>query len=243
MPSIAIRLILPLFFYNMTTAIIYSLFPDSPLESTALSALLTTPVLTYIYIKDQKHRSLKKTRLRLLPIPAFGVSLCLFLNAIITALNLPQASLAYQEAARVIYSPPFAIQILATALIIPIAEELIFRGMIFAPIRDKLPLLPSACISALLFGLYHGNLPQGVYGFFIGIAAAWLYEIYKSLTATILLHISANLFSLCVTQTPFFPQLFTAPTTLVATAIISGALSIICGVWIYQKNTLKEDIL
>ncbi|MFT4106405.1 MAG: CPBP family intramembrane metalloprotease, partial [Lacrimispora sp.] len=246
MPSIPLRLILPLFFHTAITTAIYLLTPLGPLESTAISALLCTPALACIYTKDQTLRPLTPSpSIHLLPIPAFGASLCILLNTIITALNLPQNSPAYQEAAKAIYSPPFTIQLLSTALIIPIAEELIFRGMIFAPIRDKLPFLPSACISALIFALYHGNLPQGVYGFFIGIAAAWLYELYKSLSAPMLLHISANLLSLCITQTPFFPKLFTAPTqlTLAATAIIFAALSIICGIWIYQKNTLKEDIL
>lgn len=247
MPSILLRLILPIFFHTAITTALYLLLPLGPLESTALSALLCTPALAYIYTKDQTLRPPTPSipRPRLLPIPALGAALCLLLNTIITALNLPQNSLAYQEAASAIYSPPFLLQLLSTAFIIPIAEELIFRGMIFAPFRDKLSFLPSACISALIFALYHGNLPQGVYGFFIGIAAAWLYELYKSLAAPILLHISANLLSVCITNTVFLTPLFTAPTrlTLTATAIISAAISTICGIWIYQKNTLKEDIL
>ncbi|WP_333647736.1 CPBP family intramembrane glutamic endopeptidase [Lacrimispora sp.] len=250
MPSILLRLILPIFFHTAITTALYLLLPLGPLESTALSALLCTPALAYIYTKDQTLRSLPTPSPslpwpRLLPIPAFGAALCLLLNTIITALNLPQNSPSYQEAASAIYSPPFILQLLSTALIIPIAEELIFRGMMFAPFRDKLSFLPSACISALIFALYHGNLPQGVYGFFIGIAAAWLYELYKSLTAPILLHISANLLSVCITNTDFLTPLFAAPTstTLTITAIISAAISIVCGIWIYQKNTLKEDIL
>ena len=43
-------------------------------------------------------------------------------------------------------------------------------------------------LSALMFGLYHGNLVQAIYGFVLGYLAVYIYEKYGSLKASILFH-------------------------------------------------------
>lgn len=247
MISIILHLILPMFFYTAVTTALFLYLNLGALVATALSALLASPVLYYFYYLDQKRRGY---------IPAagfslhgclayiliFGMALSVLGNYMVEALGLTEMSVSYKEAESYLYSPPFPVQVLASGLVIPFAEEVIFRGLGFASLREKLPFWLSAVLSAALFGLYHGNLPQGVYAFFIGLALAWLYEVSGTLPAPYLFHVSANLLSLFVMNTGRLNSLFHTDRRPVLAAA-SAAVSVICAIRIYGKNNLKEDIV
>lgn len=250
MTGIILHLLLPLFTYTLTTTFLYLAVPIEPLLATGLSAALNIPVLLWIYFYDQKRRGYSPSESRkpgsgLIFIFLLGASLCILGNSIVELMGLTRISKAYQEAANALYTPPIVIQLAASGFIIPAAEELIFRGMIFASLRDKFSFGLSAVVSAGLFGLYHGNLPQGVYAFLIGLTAAWLYERTKALLAPCMLHISANLFSLFITNTKLSDFLFQREHAVVTAAVIAAAVVVtaICFVRIYRKNNLKEDIV
>ncbi len=247
MISTILHLILPMFFYTAITTFIYLNLNLPPLETTALSAILVSPILYYFYSADQKHRGhppLTRFKLHgsLIYILIFGVSLCIFGNYMVDALRLTERSVSYKEAENNLYSASYPLQILASGILIPFTEEIIFRGLGFAALREKLPFWLSAALSAALFGLYHGNLPQGVYAFLIGLAVAWLYEISGTLLAPYLFHVSANLLSLSIMNTGRLNTLIRADRKPVLAAV-SAAVSVICAIRIYQKNNLKEDIL
>ncbi|MDF2886055.1 MAG: Abortive infection protein [Lacrimispora sp.] len=250
MIAIILHLILPLFTYTLATTFLYLAVPLDPLMATGLSAALNIPVLLWVYFYDQKNRdysmteSLKPSN-SLVSIWLLGAALCILGNSVVEVMGLTRISKAYQEAANALYSPPFALQLLASGFIIPAAEELIFRGMMFASLRDKFSFGLSAVVSAGLFGLYHGNLPQGVYAFIIGLAAAWLYERTKALSAPFMLHISANLLSLFITNTELSGLLFQKEHAAITVAVValSVVVTVLCIVRIYWKNNLKEDIV
>lgn len=245
-----LHLILPVFFYTMITTLLYLGLELGALEATAISAVITIPVLIYVYSKDQKRRGESgRDGLNLggcfAYVVLFGSSLCILGNFIVESMGISEMSKAYEEAANFLYSPTFAVQILASGFVIPIAEELIFRGMIFASLKDRLPFLVSAFLSAGIFALFHGNLPQGVYAFLLGFAAAWLYQTTKSLLAPCVFHISANLLSLFVTNAGVAELLFQTENLAVTTVVVGGfaALSVFCIIRIYWKNNSKEDIV
>ena len=174
MISNILHLILPMFFYTAITTFIYLNLNLPPLETTALSAILVSPILYYFYSADQNHRGhppLTRFKLHgsLIYILIFGASLCIFGNYMVDAFRLTERSVSYKEAENNLYSASYPLQILASGILIPFTEEIIFRGLGFAALREKLPFWLSAALSAALFGLYHGNLPQGVYAFLIGL--------------------------------------------------------------------------
>ncbi len=250
MITIILHIILPLFFYTTITTVLFLCLNLGALEATALSAAVVSPILYYFYRRDRKQLGIhpaadRKLRGCAVDILVFGAALCVFGNYIIEALGLTELSAAYEEAAKALYAPPFPVQILASGILIPAAEELIFRGMFFASLRGRLSFLPAAVLSALLFGLYHGNLPQGVYAFLIGMAAAWLYEAGKTMIAPYLFHASANIASLCITNIALLGSLFDTENKAVTSVMVaaSAAVSVICAVRIYWKYNLKEDIV
>lgn len=74
----------------------------------------------------------------------------------------------------------------------PLAEEMLFRGMIYGKLRRAFSVWPAAVISALLFGLFHANWVQGVYAAIFGIILAYIYEKTQTIWGSCLLHVVFN---------------------------------------------------
>lgn len=87
---------------------------------------------------------------------------------------------------------PVVLLVLAVGLVGPVAEEVIFRGMVFGVLRRRWGFLASALVSAVIFGLPHGPvtaLPTAILGFYL----AWQTEQDRSLVGAITLHVLNNL--------------------------------------------------
>lgn len=83
--------------------------------------------------------------------------------------------------------------------IAPVAEELIFRGISLQSFQRaftfKHSKAASVLASALLFGVFHGNIIQFCYALPAGILLAMLTDWSASLTPAIILHIITNMSS------------------------------------------------
>jgi len=80
-----------------------------------------------------------------------------------------------------------------SGIIVPVAEELLFRGVVFRWLRQRFAFWPSAVASAALFGWVHVWLDAMVAAGVMGIILAWLYERSRSLAPAILTHQAFNL--------------------------------------------------
>lgn len=89
---------------------------------------------------------------------------------------------------------PAWLSIVAMVLIAPICEELIFRKLMFEPLRS-LGDLSAVLLTALAFALFHVNLYQMVYAFFAGLVFGCVVLLTGSVWDTILLHMLVNGFS------------------------------------------------
>lgn len=74
----------------------------------------------------------------------------------------------------------------------PLFEEILYRGMILGAM-SKYGELPAALLSALCFGLMHGNIPQAVAAFGTGLAYAMLAISCGSIMPSVVIHILNNL--------------------------------------------------
>ena len=93
-----------------------------------------------------------------------------------------------------IYNMNIFLAIFIVSIIIPLTEELLMRGYIFNSLRYIFNDYVGIILSALLFGIIHGNITQGIYAFFVGIMLAAIYRIYKNLKYCFIFHILANFF-------------------------------------------------
>lgn len=76
--------------------------------------------------------------------------------------------------------------------IVPFAEELFFRGILYQWLKDKAGVWIGIIGSSLVFGLLHGDLPIAGATFVMGIILAWLFERSNSLWPSITIHIVNN---------------------------------------------------
>lgn len=111
------------------------------------------------------------------------------------------------------------VMLLAVMFAAPIGEEFLFRGLIFRYSKRCLPPWIAIVFQALLFGVYHGNLIQGVYAFLLGIVLGLLAYKFKSVLPGIILHMVINISLLFV---PGF--LFETTTRCILTAVIAGII-------------------
>jgi membrane protease YdiL (CAAX protease family) len=79
---------------------------------------------------------------------------------------------------------------------VPVAEEVLFRGVLYGWLRQKRGIAASALISAAVFALAHANPQVAVQIFFIGAALAYLYERSGSLIPAMVTHMTINVTSL-----------------------------------------------
>ncbi len=80
---------------------------------------------------------------------------------------------------------------LYAGIIGPIAEELVYRGFVMRALERHGKVL-AILVSSILFGVMHGNLPQSLFAFCVGLVLGYV-AIEYSLIWSIVLHILNNL--------------------------------------------------
>ncbi|HXS46855.1 MAG TPA: type II CAAX endopeptidase family protein [Solirubrobacterales bacterium] len=86
------------------------------------------------------------------------------------------------------------VQVLLIVIAAPISEELCFRGMLFGGLRERLPRLSAALLSAVIFGGLHALTGISAVPPLIafGLVLALLYEKTGSIVPGIILHMLNN---------------------------------------------------
>lgn len=114
------------------------------------------------------------------------------LNLLFDLTGITNSSAAYQAVAESQLSASLAVGLICYGIVTPLAEELIFRGIVYNELKRSYRLPLAMVVSALLFGLYHMNLIQGGYGFIMGLLMVYLYEYFGSFLWPVLVHMLAN---------------------------------------------------
>ena len=111
------------------------------------------------------------------------------------------------------------VMIFAVILVAPIGEELLFRGLIQSyGLKNFAPVLAIG-LQGLIFGLYHGNIIQGIYAFIMGVVLGLIAYKLGSIIPSMILHISVNGSLFLVPQ-----ALYQGTTKTVITTILSGLM-------------------
>lgn len=167
---------------------------------------------------------------------------CVFFNNLLEISGITSMSDSFEEISEEIYSVSVWVQILCVGLAAPVVEELIFRGMGYGRLRRVMGIVPAVIISSLVFGLYHGNLVQAVYAFFLGIMMALVYEHFDGLIPAIWFHIAANLMSIALSSLGGrCPSFFEGNFYLAGGTIISGLVTAggICAIYDRKRRIRK----
>lgn len=82
--------------------------------------------------------------------------------------------------------------VICVCILAPIGEELIFRGLTFRILKKAVPWQAALIVQAVLFGVYHLNLVQGIYATVLGLCFGYLAYKYGSIIPGIFLHMVIN---------------------------------------------------
>lgn len=112
----------------------------------------------------------------------------------------------------------------------PVFEEVLFRGFIQTELMRGFPSPAAIVISSLIFAVFHGNLFQSTFVFFVGLCLGFCFYKTGSLLTSIILHIIFN--SSAALQ---YLALMLPPWALVIEAVI-GAAAIYLGIRLVKRK-------
>lgn len=174
---------------------------------TGLTGLLAMIPCLWFYSRDRAARKIgglvtsqKPWQLKIpemLLLLGMGAAFSQFANMLVGILQSVLNYQEYQESMdQLMEGKQMWFLILSMGIIAPLAEEIVFRWLIYLRLRDYMRMGAAAVISGLIFGIYHGNLVQAVYASLLGIVFAYILDISGCLWSSVLLHMGANIWSL-----------------------------------------------
>ena len=176
----------------------------------------------------------------ILAIALSGAALALAMNNIISLTPLPIWFTGYEDTNEILYSGGLLLQILSAGIFACAVEELSMRGVVYQRMKRYWGKRKAMILSAALFGIYHLNVVQAVYAFFLGLFFVWLYERYDSLWASILGHISANLFVILLSESGLFDNVYQSMVSFCLTTCIAILIFYYGFRWMKQTNPLID---
>lgn len=128
--------------------------------------------------------------------------------------------------------------IVYSCIIAPISEELIFRGVTLGYAKKAMSVVTAVCLQAILFGIFHMNMIQGIYAAFLGLFLGYLCETGGTILISIVFH---AFFNICGTffssymfygsEKPFFFMLW----------LTVGVLLTYAGIFLFQHGIAIRD--
>ena len=213
-----------------------------------LAVAITVPTY-YLFYQERRQElftfvSLRSIRPLSVPVLVlFGCSLSYMLAIILTFLSqldvFSKVFNNYEQVSEMIFGGSFVLTLLSVGIIGPIFEEILFRGLVFGELRKITKVKVALVLQALLFGIYHLNVVQGVYAFILGLIIGFVYYRSNSIFAPIIIHVSINSLSVIIDEA------FTASQMeswgLVIT-VASLALFVLTGTFILASKSFKHGM-
>lgn len=142
------------------------------------------------------------------------------LNVAFAFFGMIEESEAYQQVALRQYGAWLPLGLLCYGMIAPIAEEMVFRGLIYHEVRRFMKMPSAMIISAALFAMYHGNTVQGLYAFALGLLMVYAYEYFGDFRVPVGMHMGANVL------------VYLLSATEIARGLINPLTCIVCLIWL-----------
>lgn len=98
-----------------------------------------------------------------------------------------------------LFAGQFPVQLVGIGILVPIMEEVMFRGLVYNRLKDYNKKWMSMLVSCVMFSLYHGNLVQILFAFPMSMLITAVYEKYDDLRAPVCFHVAVNVSSVLIT--------------------------------------------
>lgn len=167
-------------------------------------------------------------------------------NILFLMFHLTESSETYVRVAEHQYGVMFPAGLFLYGIVSPFAEEVVFRGIIYNRMKrlcgtfsdeNHSSYIAPLILSSLLFGVYHGNIVQMLYGFLMGMLIAYVYEACGRFGYAFLFHAAANVVIYVITGNPSLYERFMTPRTGLVFAVIAAMLlSLLSRSWPFRSS-------
>ena len=99
----------------------------------------------------------------------------------------------FESAMEYFESLPIVILLIETCIIAPIFEEVLYRGILLKGLINKYNSKIAIVYSALIFGIAHLNIPQGINAFLLGLILGTVFYYTRSIYLCMIMHFVNNL--------------------------------------------------
>lgn len=161
-------------------------------------------------------------------------------NNLLGMVRIAEYSASYSQVTETFYTGRILLEIAALCIVIPVVEELLYRGIVCGRIWDWLGIRAAFIGSALIFGLVHMNLVQFVYAAVFGLLLACLAEVTGNLSGAVAAHMAANLTSVLRAETQVFKFMEQSQILSVFVMIVLFAAAGAGVWWLWQKKGSQE---
>lgn len=169
---------------------------------------------------------------------ALGIALNYITIAVL--MLLPDSIMSgYAESSSVLDTENGILTMIGTAIAAPIIEEVIFRGLIFDRLKKGMPVVLAGIISAVAFGLAHGQIIWICYAGILGLILAYVYHKTGSIKATIAIHMAYNSNSVILQILPFHVSV-TVKFVIAAISVVAIPVGIIVAKKLREKNDVAD---
>ena len=95
---------------------------------------------------------------------------------------------------------PIVVSIICTAILGPILEEILFRGIVYNKLKEFNKNMTAIILCSIIFGVFHFDIVNSIYAFGVSFMFIYLYEKYNTLYAPILMHVILNLSTILIVK-------------------------------------------
>lgn len=250
-------IIYPVFVYFLICQIVnilLGLFPAAgqidAVKRQGLGSLVAFVVLYLYFVRGEGTKSGEKKRIFAVPVSGkllIGMVAAVLLlgcagvgmNNLLALTSLKQLSEGYQTVEQAFYSSGLGWELLALGIVTPVAEELLYRYIVFYRLRSAAGRMSAVVGSALIFGLIHLNIVQTIYACVLGLVLGILMEDYQDVRVPICGHVTANVLSLLRGETGFLARLQPGDAWFLPVTI--GLMALVVIIAGYYVRTFKND--
>lgn len=157
-----------------------------------------------------------------------GIGLNFALSMLIGIIPFPQKWIdSYSNSAGTVTYGGVVAVFIASVLVAPLAEELVFRGLVFTRLRRALPQFAAMLITSAAFGAVHGTIIWFIYTFVLAMVMNFMYIRFNSLAASVLIHFGFNFAGIITSYLPELNEVLYIAYFVVCTICLAASIAII----------------
>lgn len=179
----------------------------------------------------------KKTAKVVLTLIVIGIAIQFFASSVLELCLIPFPEIAEKYMSVVDSLVDYDIFLVVYVCIMgPLCEEFVFRGVIMAYFSEAFGVMIANILQAVLFGLYHGNVVQGIYAFILGAFIGLFRNKTGKMWGNCIVHVSINVMGYIIEMQGID---FTSNTMIACAMITSGI--VLYGMWMVLGRCILKD--